>query len=338
LIDIQQNISLKDYNTFGIDVLAEHFVSISNTSELKEVLSQNGFPKKLILGGGSNMLLTQNQNALVIHVNLKGISVEKEDDNYVYVRAQAGENWHEFVLWSLKHNYGGLENLSLIPGNVGTAPIQNIGAYGVELKDTFVSCDAIEVDTSETTSFTNEVCNFGYRNSIFKIEAKDKYVITSVILRLTKQNHKLKIDYGAIRSELASKKIANPTIQDISKAVIAIRESKLPNPKEIGNSGSFFKNPVISSSKFEKLKENFSSIPSYPISDSEVKIPAGWLIETGGFKGKRFGNYGVHKKQALVLVNYGGAQGSDILKLSQLIQKTVLRLFDIAIEAEVNIL
>ncbi|MGC6430154.1 MAG: UDP-N-acetylmuramate dehydrogenase [Jejuia sp.] len=337
-MDIQQNISLKDYNTFGIDVLAEHFVSISNISELKEVLSQNDFPKKLILGGGSNMLLTQNQNALVIHVNLKGISVEKEDDNYVYIRAQAGENWHEFVLWCLKHDYGGLENLSLIPGNVGTAPIQNIGAYGVELKDTFVSCDAIEVDTSETTSFTNTACNFGYRNSIFKNEAKGKYVITSVLFRLTKQNHKLQIDYGAIRSELAAQNIVNPKIQDISKAVIAIRESKLPNPKKIGNSGSFFKNPVISVSKFEKLQELFNEIPSYAISEKEVKVPAGWLIEKAGFKGKCFGNYGVHKNQALVLVNYGGAKGSDILKLSQLIQKTVLRLFDIHIEAEVNIL
>lgn len=335
---IQQKTSLKNYNTFGIDVTAKYFVSVSNLNELRSVLSLKNYPDTLILGGGSNMLLTQNQDKLVVHVNLKGISIEKEDHDFVYVKASAGENWHDFVLWCLQHDFGGLENLSLIPGNVGTAPIQNIGAYGVELKDTFVSCDAIHVETQKTTTFTKDECKFGYRNSIFKNEAKGDYIITSVTFRLSKKKHQLHIDYGAITSELQSKSIQNPTIQDISKAVIAIRESKLPNPKDIGNSGSFFKNPVISKEKFEKLQKNFNAIPSYPISKSEVKVPAGWLIETTGFKGKRFGNYGVHKNQALVLVNYGGAKGSDILKLSKLIQKTVLRLFDISLETEVNIL
>ncbi|GGD26271.1 UDP-N-acetylmuramate dehydrogenase [Hyunsoonleella pacifica] len=337
-MQLQQNISLKKYNTFGIDVTAAHFISVSKLDELKNVLSLKNYPNKLILGGGSNMLLTQHQDKLVVHVNLKGISIEKEDSNYVYVKANAGENWHEFVLWCLKHDFGGLENLSLIPGNVGTSPIQNIGAYGVELKDAFVSCDAINIDTLETITFTKDECNFGYRNSIFKNEVKGKYVITSVIFKLTKEHHELNMNYGAITTELEAQGIKTPTIQSISKAVIAIRQSKLPNPDDIGNSGSFFKNPVISKVKFEKLQKNFKNIPNYPISENEVKIPAGWLIETSGFKGKRFGNYGVHKNQALVLVNYGGAKGSDILELSKLIQKTVLKLFDISIEAEVNIL
>lgn len=335
---IEENKSLKDYNTFGIDVTAKHFASVHDPFQLIGLLSLEKDTDKLILGGGSNMLLTKDQDKLVIHVNLKGIWVKKEDDKHTYVTANAGENWHDFVLWCLKHNYGGLENLSLIPGNVGTAPIQNIGAYGVELKNTFISCTAIHVKTQKEREFTKEDCKFGYRNSVFKNELKGEYIITSVTFRLTKKNHQLHMDYGAIQSELQSQNIQNPTIQDISKAVIAIRESKLPNPKDIGNSGSFFKNPVISKEKFEKLQKHFNNIPSYPISESEVKVPAGWLIETAGFKGKRFGNYGVHNNQALVLVNYGGAKGSDILELAELIQKTILRLFDIALETEVNIL
>lgn len=337
-MQIQQNISLKPYNTFGIDVTAKHFVSVTNIETLKAVLNLKKYPKKLILGGGSNMLLTKNQDVLVIHINLKGISIVSEDDDFVIIKANAGENWHEFVLWCLKNNYGGLENMSLIPGNVGTAPIQNIGAYGVELKDSFVSCEALSLETQNIQTFNKETCKFGYRNSIFKQEAKAKYIITSVTFKLTKRNHKLHINYGTIKSQLEENGIINPTVQDVSEAVIFIRESKLPNPKEIGNSGSFFKNPVISKKQFNALAENFKDIPSYPISDDEVKIPAGWLIEKAGFKGKRFGNYGVHKKQALVLVNYGNANGEDILNLSKLIQKTIKRLFNVTIEAEVNIL
>ncbi|WP_370476906.1 UDP-N-acetylmuramate dehydrogenase [Tamlana flava] len=337
-MQIKQNISLKPYNTFGIDVIAKHFVSVDTIEALNEVISLQNYPNKLILGGGSNMLLTKNFDGLVIHINLKGIEVLSEDDNFVTVRAQAGENWHEFVLWCINNDFGGVENLSLIPGNVGTAPIQNIGAYGVELKDVFESCEAIPLESKTIKTFTKTDCNFGYRNSIFKQDAKGKFIITSVDFRLTKHSHKRHVNYGTIISELENQGIKNPTIKDISKAVIAIRESKLPNPKEIGNSGSFFKNPVISKSHFDSLLKNFSDIPSYPVSDNEVKVPAGWLIEKAGFKGKRFGNYGVHKKQALVLVNYGEAKGSDILDLSKLIQKTVERLFGIAIEAEVNIL
>ncbi len=335
---IKQNISLKPYNTFGIDVLAKHFVSVSSITELKDILTLKVYPDKLILGGGSNMLLTKNQDALVIHINLKGITIVSEDDHFAIVKANAGENWHEFVLWCLKHNLGGLENLSLIPGNVGTAPIQNIGAYGVELKDTFVSCEALSLKTNKIESFSKSDCDFGYRNSTFKQDKKGKYIITNVTFKLSKKPHKLNINYGSISSHLEQMQINNPTIKDVSRAVIAIRESKLPNPKEIGNSGSFFKNPIISKSHYNTLIEKFSDMPSYTVSDNEIKIPAGWLIEKAGFKGKRFGNYGVHKNQALVLVNYGGAKGIDILNLSKLIQKTIKRLFDISIEAEVNIL
>jgi len=337
-VHIQNNISLKYYNTFGIDVLAKHFVSVSNLDALKEILSLKAYPNKLILGGGSNMLLTKNQDALVIHVNLKGISIIFEDEDSVIIQANAGENWHEFVLWCLKHDYGGIENLSLIPGNVGTAPIQNIGAYGIELKDVFVSCEGLSLETNKIKSFLKADCNFDYRNSIFKQREKGKYIITSVTFKLTKKVHNLNINYGSIVTQLEQKHITKPTIQDVSKAVIAIRESKLPNPKEIGNSGSFFKNPVVSKAHYNALVKNFKDIPSYTISDDEIKIPAGWLIEKAGFKGKRFGAYGVHKKQALVLVNYGNAKGIDILNLSKLIQKTIKKLFDISIEAEVNIL
>lgn len=337
-MQIQQNISLKPYNTFGIDVKAKHFVSISNIDELETILNLKEYTNKLILGGGSNMLLTKDFDGLVIHINLKGISIVSEDDNFVTAKVNAGENWHEFVLWCIKNNFGGVENLSLIPGNVGTAPIQNIGAYGVELKDTFMSCEGISLETNNIETFAKNDCGFGYRNSIFKQDAKGKYIITNVTFKLTKRNHKLNVNYGTISNELEKMNISTPTIQDISKAVITIRESKLPNPKDIGNSGSFFKNPIISKTQFNSLLDNFSDIPSYNISENEVKIPAGWLIEKAGFKGKRFGDYGVHKNQALVLVNYGNAKGFDILNLSKLIQKTVKRLFNISIEAEVNIL
>lgn len=335
---IHYNISLKPYNTFGIDVLAKQFISVSSISELKDILSLKKYPNKLILGGGSNMLLTKNQDKLVIHINFKGIEIISQDDDFVFVKANAGENWHEFVLWSMEHDFGGIENLSLIPGNVGTSPIQNIGAYGVELKDNFVSCDALSVSTLEMYTFTKSDCQFGYRDSIFKQKEKGNYIITSVIFKFTKRNHNLHINYGTISSELESMNILKPTIQDVSKVVISIRESKLPNPKDIGNSGSFFKNPIITKKQFNILLLNFPDAPSYSVSEDEIKVPAGWLIEKAGFKGKRFGDYGVHKNQALVLVNYGEAKGSDILKLSELIQNTIQRIFNILIETEVNIL
>ncbi len=334
---ILENISLKPFNTFGLEASAKHFVDITSTIDLKEILQSKQFPNKFILGGGSNMLLTKDINALVIYINNKGKKVIKEEGDCVYVKVEAGENWHEFVLWCIDNNFGGTENLSLIPGNVGTSPIQNIGAYGVELKDVFVECKAINITDFTSKIFTAQDCKFGYRNSIFKQEEKGKHIITNVTFKLTKSNHRLNTTYGAILSELKEKKISNPTIKDVSNAVINIRQNKLPDPKEIGNSGSFFKNPVINISLFKKLQNNFPEIPSYKVSDSEIKIPAGWLIEKAGFKGKRFKGYGVHKNQALVLVNYGNARGKDILKLSKLIQLTIKKIFNINLEAEVNI-
>ncbi len=335
---IQHNISLKPYNTFGVNVFAKHFTSITSVAELIEVLNLKDYPSHFILGGGSNMLLTKDINSLVIHINIKGIDVISENETHVIVKANAGENWHEFVLWCLKQNYGGVENLSLIPGNVGTAPIQNIGAYGVELKDTFYSCETLNIESKEIKCFNLEDCNFGYRESIFKQELKGKHIITSVYFKLKKTPHRLQTDYGAITSQLSLMDITEPTIKDVSNAVIAIRKEKLPDPNEIGNSGSFFKNPIISISHYKSLQSNFPNIPCYPISETEVKVPAGWLIEQSGFKGKTFGNFGVHKKQALVLVNYGNADGLEILKLARLIQNTVFKLFQINIETEVNII
>jgi UDP-N-acetylmuramate dehydrogenase len=336
-VQIQENISLKPYNTFGINARAKYFIRVKSLLELKEALGLDAYPNKFILGGGSNMLLTKDLDCLVIHVALKGIEIVYHQENYVLVKASAGENWHDFVLWCLEHDFGGLENLSLIPGNVGTAPIQNIGAYGVEIKDVFESCEALHIKSGTLETFTKEECQFGYRESIFKQNKKDQYVILSTTFKLTENIHQLHMEYGAIATELEAMGVSKPTIQDISKAVITIRESKLPNPKDIGNSGSFFKNPIISKTHFEKLKINFPEIPSYIISDNEVKVPAGWLIEKSGFKGKTFNDYGVHHKQALVLVNYGNAKGSDIFNLAKLIQKTIQQIFAITIEIEVNI-
>jgi len=335
-MDIQQNISLKSYNTFGIDVKARRFVEITSLNELKNVIRSEKY--FYILSGGSNLLLTKDIDKLVIHLNTKGIEVVQETNNDIFIKVQAGENWHEFVLWCIDHNYGGVENLSLIPGNVGTAPIQNIGAYGVELKDSMHELEALEIVTLIAETFTTKNCEFGYRNSVFKNELKGKYIITSVTFKLTKNTHKLNSSYGAIQSELDEGNIKNPTIKDISKAVIAIRQSKLPDPKEIGNSGSFFKNPIISTTDFRNLQKTYPDAPHYVVSKNEIKVPAGWLVEQCGFKGKRFGDAGVHNKQALVLVNYNNATGREILELSKKIQKTVLEKFKIQLEAEVNII
>ena len=337
-MQIQTNFSLKKYNTFGIEAKAAQFVAVHSVAELKTVLLENKSQTKFILGGGSNMLLTQDINALVIHVDLKGKKIIKDDDDFVWVESMAGENWHEFVLWTIDQNLGGLENMSLIPGNVGTTPVQNIGAYGTEIKDTFVSCEAMAIDTQEMKIFDKEACHFGYRESIFKQEAKDQFIITSVVFKLTKRNHKINISYGDITKELEKNNIVTPTLKDVSNAVIAIRQSKLPDPKVLGNSGSFFKNPIIRKSEYEKIHALHPEMPHYVISETHVKVPAGWLIERAGFKGKRFGDAGIHKNQALVLVNYGNATGQEILAVSQDIQATVLKEFGIAIEAEVNVI
>ncbi len=335
-MQIQTDFSLKNYNTFGIEAKAKQFVSVSSIAELKEILVQNN--PIFILGGGSNMLLTQDIQKLVLHVNLKGIEIVETNEDFAIVKAQAGENWHEFVLYCIEQNLGGIENLSLIPGNVGTTPIQNIGAYGVEIKDTMLSCEALNLKTLEIETFTNADCQFEYRESIFKKELKNQYIITSVSFKLSTKNHKVSTTYGVIGAELQKNNIENPTLKDISNAVIAIRQSKLPDPKELGNSGSFFKNPIISKEAYEKAKALHPEMPHYVVSETEVKVPAGWLIEQAGFKGKRFGDAGVHKNQALVLVNYGAATGAEIVALSKNIQKTILEKFGIAIEAEVNII
>jgi UDP-N-acetylmuramate dehydrogenase len=335
---ILTDFSLKNHNTFGIDASADQFVAVHTIDELTQVLKENNGQQLFILGGGSNMLLTQNIHALVIHADLKGKEVVNEEEGHVHIKAMAGENWHEFVLYCMSHNYGGLENLSLIPGNVGTTPIQNIGAYGTEIKDTFVSCEAMNIATQQLETFTKDDCEFGYRESVFKGRLKDKYIIVSVTFRLTTTNHKINTSYGDIAAELTKQGIVVPTISDVSNAVTAIRKSKLPDPKELGNSGSFFKNPIIAAQDFEKIYSLHPEMPHYTLSDTEVKVPAGWLIEQAGFKGKRFGDAGVHAKQALVLVNYGGATGQEILNLSKEIRRTVLDKFGIVIEAEVNII
>ena len=335
---VEENKSLKNLNTFGIDCKAHYFVSVTTIEELKQALSLKTSERLFILGGGSNMLLTGNLDAFVLHINIKGIEILKETETEVLVKAMAGENWHEFVQYCIANDFGGLENLSLIPGNVGTAPIQNIGAYGVELKDTFESCNTVEIETLKEKEFTKVECAFEYRNSIFKNEGKEKYIITSVTFKLTKKNHKTSISYGDIQKVLNDKKIETPTIKDISEAVIAIRQSKLPDPKVLGNSGSFFKNPVIDSETFQEFRRNFPEAPFYEVSPTEFKIPAGWLIEKAGFKGQRFGDVGVHKNQALVLVNYGGGTGQEIYDLSTKIIDAVLTTYNIELEREVNIL
>ena len=337
-MELLSNFSLKNHNTFGIEAKAKEFVAVHSIDELQQILQENASKKKFILGGGSNMLLTKDIDALVIHVDLKGKKIIKENDTHVWVESQAGENWHEFVLWTLEHDFGGLENMSLIPGNVGTTPVQNIGAYGTEIKDTFESCEAMEISTQKMKTFSHSECNFGYRESIFKQEAKDKYIITSVVFKLTKKNHIIKTSYGDIIAELSNQNVAEPTLKDVSNAVIAIRKSKLPDPKELGNSGSFFKNPIVLKTDFEPIHAKFPDMKFYEVSETEVKVPAGWLIEQAGFKGKRFGDAGIHKNQALVLVNYGNATGQEILAVSKDIQQTVFEKFGIYIEAEVNVI
>lgn len=337
---MQENFSLKAHNTFGVDAKAKYFTEVHSAEELIEALnySKTNTLPLLFLGGGSNILLTKDFEGLAIKLNLKGIHEDFINDNEVLVTAKAGENWHEFVMFCLDKNYGGLENLSLIPGNVGTSPMQNIGAYGTEIKDTFVNCTVLNLENLQLETFNLEQCRFGYRDSVFKQEGKGKYVILDVAFKLTRKNHHIKTEYGAITSELENLGIKNPTIQDVSRAVINIRQSKLPDPKEIGNAGSFFKNPTIPLSQFELLKENFPQIPGYANGDF-VKVPAGWLIEQTGWKGKQIGNVASHKLQALVIINAtGNATGKEIFDFSTKIIDSVKGKFGIELEREVNII
>jgi UDP-N-acetylmuramate dehydrogenase len=337
---MQENFSLHPYNTFGVDAKARYFAEIHSIEELKEALNFSDAKTLplLFLGGGSNILLTKDFDGLAIKLSLKGIHEDIISENHVLVTAKAGENWHEFVMFCLEKNYGGLENLSLIPGNVGTSPMQNIGAYGTEIKDIFVSCTVLNLENLQLETFNLEQCKFGYRDSIFKQEGKGKYVILEVTFKLTRQNHKIKTEYGAIKSELENSGIQNPTIQDISKAVINIRQSKLPDPKEIGNAGSFFKNPTILLTQFEELQQKFENTQGYPNGDF-VKVPAGWLIEQCGWKGKQIGNVASHKLQSLVIVNATGlATGKEIFDFSTEIINSVKEKFGIELEREVNII
>ena len=334
-MEIKNNISLKSYNTFGVDVNAKKMVEVNHLLELQEVLVANTEPL-LILGGGSNMLFTKDFEGLVIKNNLKGIAVVKEDESEVYLKVGAGENWHQFVMYCIDKGYVGVENLSLIPGNVGASPMQNIGAYGVEVKNVITEVEAFDLRNYSVKIFSNFECNFGYRTSIFKTSEKGNYFITSVTYKLSKISN-LNTSYGAIEDELNRLGVENPSIKDVSNAVINIRSSKLPDPREIGNAGSFFKNPVVSVKVKNKILENYQDAPYYPQLNGSFKMAAGWLIEKCGWKGKRIDNYGIHEKQALVLVNYGGAKGIDIFNLSEEIINSVKNTFDIQLEREVNI-
>jgi len=335
MLKFEENVSLKPYNTFGIETQTKYFFKVEDTADLKSILTQAKPLPVRIIGGGSNLLLTQDFEGLSLLIANKGIHLLEENATEVTVEVQAGENWHDFVLWCLDQNYGGVENLSLIPGSVGAAPIQNIGAYGVELRSVFKSCTVLNIKTLEEASLSREECQFAYRSSVFKTTEKGTYIITSVCFTLQKPPHHTKIEYGPLK---ACFKDSTPTIQEIASAVIAIRESKLPNPKILGNSGSFFKNPVIALTHFNHLKNQYPELPSYPAPEGMVKIPAAWLIDALGFKGSQYGGAGVHKNQALVLVNLGGATGNDILKLAQKIQRAVEEAFQIFLEMEVNVL
>ncbi|MGY6742458.1 MAG: UDP-N-acetylmuramate dehydrogenase [Cecembia sp.] len=335
-MNIQENISLLPYNTFGIDKKARFFTKVHTEAEVKTAIQKAkslGLPL-FVLGGGSNILLTQDVEALVIKIEIQGMRVIQETDQEVFVEVGAGENWHQFVLYCIENNWAGVENLSLIPGTVGASPMQNIGAYGVEIKETFHQLNAIHRATLERKVFDWESCQFGYRESVFKHALKDQFIITHVIFKLSK-TPVFHTEYGAIRETLQQMGAKNLSIKHISDAVIHIRQSKLPDPAQIGNAGSFFKNPTISHEAFEKLKATYAEVPNFPL-ETGVKIPAAWLIEQTGWKGKTFGNIGVHKNQPLVLVNYGGGDGSEIAALSRKIQESVKSKFGIELHPEVN--
>ena len=337
-MQIEGNISLKRYNSFGIEAKAKHFVRLKNLNDLDEVFYDSAIAgnNPFILGGGSNILLTRDINRLVIKNELKGVEVT-EDEDFFYIKAGAGENWHQLAMFSVSKGYAGMENLALIPGNVGATPMQNIGAYGVEIKDIFHELDAYHIGTKSFKKFSLDECEFGYRESVFKTKYKDQFIITSVTYRL-KKTPGFNISYGAIQQELEKMKVEELSAQAIAQAVINIRSSKLPDPAVVGNAGSFFKNPTIAKSELESLKTMFPTIPSFPFDDEKVKLPAGWLIEQCGWKGFRNGDAGCYEKQALVLVNFGKATGKEIFNLSEQILQSVKEKFGVILEREVNII
>lgn len=338
MISYQSDISLQSYNTFGIAVNARRFAIFKSIEELQQILAEptSKESEKIILGGGSNVLFTQNFNGIVLKNATQGIEIIRETEDHFFVKCSSGESWHEFVMYCIANNMGGVENLSLIPGSVGAAPMQNIGAYGVELTQVFESLEAINISTQAIREFSHQACRFGYRESVFKKELKGQYVIVSVTFRLTKK-HQLNLSYGAIRDLLITKNILQPTIRDVSEVVMEIRRSKLPDPTILGNAGSFFKNPEIDEFAFQQLQIKYPHLPFFKLENGNYKIPAGWLIEQCGWKGKVVGNTGAHKDQALVLVNYGGANGDEIWSLALAIQQSVQEQFDIYLSPEVNI-
>jgi len=338
MCSIEENFSLKNHNTFGIDAKAKYFAEFDSLFALKEIISSEIFQKNksFILGGGSNILLTKDFEGLILHNKIEGICILEDNENDITVEVGGGVDWHDFVMWSVSQELSGIENLALIPGTVGASPIQNIGAYGMEVKETIHKVTALEIATQEIKTFSNEDCNFEYRNSIFKEELKNKFIITKVEFELSKTALN-KTNYGAIEEELKNLNL-EASVKNIAEAVINIRSRKLPNPAELGNSGSFFKNPIIETSQFEQLKKEFPEMVGYKITESTTKIAAGWLIDNAGLKGYRKADAGVHKNQALVLVNYGNASGNDIINLAKEVQHKIKDKYGISIEAEVNIL
>jgi UDP-N-acetylmuramate dehydrogenase len=337
-MNYEQNKDLSSLNTFGLHAKAKRFVKVNSSDDIQSLISEGVFNKEFfILGGGSNVLFTGDFDGTVVWNNMLGKSLVYEDSESVHLKIGAGENWHDVVMYCVENNWGGVENLSLIPGCVGAAPIQNIGAYGVEIKDTLLSVEYINLDNGAPKTLENKDCDFGYRNSIFKQALKNKVIIVNIVLKLSK-DHDLSLEYGAIKDGLSENNVVNPTIKDVSDVVISIRQSKLPDPAELGNSGSFFKNPIVKNYIFNDIKAKHPDARSYPIDDNHVKLAAGWLIESCGWKGKRVGNTGSHAKQALVLVNYGGATGQEIISLAHSIIESVKQAFNVTLEPEVNII
>ena len=333
---ISSNFSLKEYNTFNIDVKSDKFISINSEDQIIDFLSQNkGEENIFVLGGGSNVLFSKDYKGTIVHISIKGKKIIKELDDSIIIEVSSGENWHEFVKWSIENNYGGIENLSLIPGNVGAAPIQNIGAYGVELKDVFDSCRVLLIDSNEIKHYNKDECKFDYRSSVFKSKQQNKYVILSIRLKLTKEPHSYNLSYDSLKKRFNDKEI---NLSNISEEIIKIRESKLPDPNKIGNCGSFFKNPLIESTKLDKLLEKYPKLPHHKSQNGLYKVPAAWLIEKMGFKQKSLGDVGVYINQPLVVVNNGNASGSDILNFTNSIKKSVKEEFNIDLQEEVNII
>ncbi|MFW5758675.1 MAG: UDP-N-acetylmuramate dehydrogenase [Bacteroidota bacterium] len=339
MMSIEKDVSLRKYNTFGVEAKTLFFTDVDSVEALSSALQQKDqYLPLLILGGGSNILLTRDFEGLTMRINLKGISVVRENPKEVFVKVMAGENWEDFVKYSIENDWGGVENLTLIPGNTGTAPMQNIGAYGVEIKDVFHTLEALEIQTGHVSVFSREQCRFGYRDSYFKQEGKNKFIILSVTFRLTKTDHILNTGYAGIDQEIKSLGLTSPTIADIANIIRKIRKSKLPDPQLTGNAGSFFKNPVVGNKTLSQLKKLFPDIPYFTIDHEKVKIPAAFLIEQAGWKGFRRGDAGVHHKQPLVLINYGQATGKEILQLAQEIVDHIHGKFNIQLEKEVNVI